>query len=195
MLSQDECNLLENYTETWGITGRRWHDGCEWNMNPDGYTEERSDEADELLGRLSDMRRRTTEPLERFFSCFEDGCSAREACESVWHFAEDISLAKSISENEPGTAHAVWNALLDALDTIVKTAGDMQVSAELFRELLLTVLSDSDIGRIPAGKDEITVGDASLLRLGKVKHVYVASAAPTALSRARSTALRSDMFR
>ena len=177
VLSQNECNLLENYTETWGITGRRWHDGCEWNMNPDGYTEERGDEADELLERLSDMRRRTTEPLERFFSCFEDGCSAREACESVWHFAEDISLAKSISENEPETAHAVWNALLDALDTIVKTAGDMQVNAELFRELLLTVLSDSDIGRIPAGKDEITVGDASLLRLGKVKHVYVAGAA------------------
>ncbi|MBQ8696365.1 MAG: hypothetical protein IJ519_01480, partial [Clostridia bacterium] len=78
-ITPDECNLLENYVQAWGITGKRWRDEYEWNMNPAGYQEELSDSDAELLLKVTELRLRLRAPLLRLFDAFHGDTTVREA--------------------------------------------------------------------------------------------------------------------
>lgn len=168
-ITPDECNILENYVQSWGITGKRWRDEYEWNMNPAGYSETLTEEDTALLLQVNELRVRLRTPLLGLFSRFEKDTTVREATEAVWDFITEIGL----SEQLQCSGAPVWNALLEALDGMVHCAADMTVTLDNYRDLLLTLLSDADIGKIPEGNDQVTVGDASLLRLHGVEHVYI----------------------
>lgn len=173
-LTPDEADLLENYVKAWGISGRRWHDEYPWNMNPAGYSEVVSEADGELLITLNALRERIVTPLERLFRAFSTDADVETVTRALWEFACDIGLREQVELIEDEQAGRVWNCLLGALDALVHCAGSAKVSAEVYRDLLLTVLSDADVGSIPASADEVTVGDASLLRLHGVEHVYAA---------------------
>lgn len=168
-LTPDECNELENYVQTWGITGKRWSDEYLWNMNPAGYTEELSEIDAELLTRVNEQRLRLRAPIIALFEALGKDTTVREATEAIWHFITEIKLREQLSEDSA----AVWNALLTALDGMVHCAAEVKVTPDIYRDLLITLLSEADIGKIPEGNDQVTVGDASLLRLHDVEHVYV----------------------
>ncbi len=173
-LTPDQCNLLENYVQTWGISGRRWYDEYEWNMNPAGYSEYLSDEDAELLVTLNQLRRAVCEPLVELSDAFRGDTTVEGATRALWKWIERLGLRGAVCESADPDAPQIWNCLLTALDALVRCAGEVQVSAELYRDLLLALLADADIGRIPPGCDQVTVGDASLLRLHEVQTVYAA---------------------
>lgn len=168
-LTADECNELENYVQTWGITGKRWCDDYEWNMNPAGYTEEISQGDAQLLSRVNELRMRLRGPIVSLFESLGKDTTVREATEAVWNFITEIKLREQLDDDSA----SVWNALLTALDGLVHCAAEVKVSPDIYRDLLVTLLSEADIGKIPEGNDQVTVGDASLLRLHDVEHVYV----------------------
>ena len=168
-ITPDECNELENYVQTWGITGKRWRDEYEWNMNPAGYSEELTDSDAALLERVNELRIRLRTPLINLFESFGKDTTVRDATEAVWNFITNINLREQLNEESA----SVWNALLSALDGMVHCAADVKVTADIYRDLLITLLSEADIGKIPRGNDQVTIGDASLLRLHDVEHVYI----------------------
>ncbi len=168
-ITADECNILENYVSAWGITGKRWYDEYDWNMNPDGYTEELTEAGAKLLIEVNELRCRLRTPLIKLFSSFDKDTTVLRATEAVWELITEIALKEQLRE-EDGT---VWNALLSALDGMVHCAAEVKVTPDVYRDLFLTLLCESDVGRIPAGNDQVTVGDASLLRLHEVEHVYI----------------------
>ena len=51
----------------------------------------------------------------------------------------------------------------------------LEVDSEIYSKLLGILFADCDIGRIPAGVDEVVAGDASLLRIAR-KHIYIIGA-------------------
>ena len=37
-VTPDECDTIESYAYQWSISGKRWYDGEDWFMNPDGFS-------------------------------------------------------------------------------------------------------------------------------------------------------------
>ncbi|MBR4880403.1 MAG: hypothetical protein IKU19_00615, partial [Clostridia bacterium] len=42
-ISDEECDIIEEYASTWSIQGSMWKLDSVWNMNPDGYTDRTSE--------------------------------------------------------------------------------------------------------------------------------------------------------
>ena len=177
-LSPDECDLLENYAAAWGITGRRWTDEYEWNMNPAGYTD-RQDETDAaILTAVNELRERVRQPLLTFFECFDQKATVRSISIQLVNYLNQIDFTAGIRDQCRATQEGtqVWNALMNCLERLVLCAGDTPASAETYRDLLSIVLAEANIGKIPSCVDEVIVGDASLLRLHEVSDIYVIGA-------------------
>ena len=66
-ISYDECDILENYASSWNIKCKRWYDGIDWNMNPDGFVEAITEEGADIIVRANEIRKRIVPPLVKFF--------------------------------------------------------------------------------------------------------------------------------
>ncbi|MCI8589891.1 MAG: hypothetical protein HFE77_04185 [Clostridiales bacterium] len=177
-LAPDECDLLENYAVTWGITGRRWIDEFEWNMNPAGYTEILTEEGASQLQKVNELRLRVREPLLAFFACFDKDATVQSITEQLYAFINQIDFAAGLRDKSKSSTEGtqVWNALMHCLDRLVYCAKDTKATPEVYRDLLTIILTEATIGKIPFFVDEVIIGDASLLRLHDVKDVYVIGA-------------------
>ena len=74
---------------------------------------------------------------------------------------------------DDGESRQLWNYAVECLDQLVTVAGEMKVKADEYSALLEVVIGETDLGRIPASIDEVTVGSASMLRAGNVRFAYV----------------------
>ncbi len=67
----------------------------------------------------------------------------------------------------------LWSVFDSVSTELSAVCGDLPMNAAQYTELFETVLSETDIGKIPTSTDQVTVGDAAMLRLHNVKHVYL----------------------
>ncbi len=182
-ISFDECDILENYASAWNINGRRWYDGIDWNMNPDGFVERISEDGAELLNKANEIRNRIVPPLVKFFDSI-GGTTVAEITVALYDFLCELNIKEQIENkalecrkksdyDEEKELVQLWNLLIHALDDIVEFAGDMKADGQTFGTILDLVLSKIDIGTIPARVDQIMLGSASMIRTGSVKHVYL----------------------
>lgn len=183
-ISRDEADEFELYVETWKIHGRRFTDGLLWNMNPDGYTNRKSADADALLLRVNETRRKLLDPLAAFAEDAGDRLSVRTRSERLFAFLDRLSLEKKLvgrakvllAAGEVGAAEEcarLFGILAGLLDTLVDVLGDLEVDARTYAGLLRLLFSAVDVGRIPAAVDEVTLGSADMLRLSGKKVVYL----------------------
>ncbi len=186
-ITPDEINLFENYVRKWSINGARFYDDYEWNMNPDGFRGEMTEEAAEKLSRLAEIRGRVVLPLRAFCEDVAGKHSVRYFCEKLYGFALKLGADEKIradaerAKAEGARALAAElsqlpRVLCDVLDALVSACGEEEVSAAEFTALLRLVLSETDIGRIPTSLDEITVYDAQAGGYTEVKYAYIMGA-------------------
>lgn len=175
-ISARECDALEEYASTWQLSGARWTDGVEWQMNPDGYSETFTQRGLDILKTVNDLRDRLTEPLSGLAERFDGSITVREACEALFEFMGELKLRETLSLDEGEEAAQLWNILLDILDQLVTVAGDSPVTSEQFAQLLSVMFDEADIGHIPTSIDEVVIGNAMTLRAGRCKNVYILGA-------------------
>lgn len=173
-MTPNECSVIENYAVTWNINGRRWYDDRDWSMNPAGYTDI-FDESDALLlNEVNQLRAKMTAPLIKLSDSIGRACTVSDACRALYVFLTDLGLPEKLPDDTgDGGNVRVWNAVADALDQLVLTAPELIVNSDRFSRLIEMVLSESDIGRIPATIDEVVIGSADLLRVSGGRGVYV----------------------
>ena len=182
-LSYDECDILENYSSAWNITGRRWYDGVDWNMNPDGFVEQITEEGYSIINKANELRSRIVPPLTKLFESI-GGTTVREVTKALYDFLCELQIKEQIEKQaaecrnnqlftEEKELIQLWNILIDALDMIVELAGDMKIDGDGYLILLKLILGRTDIGTIPATVDQVILGSASSLRTGSVPHVYL----------------------
>lgn len=186
-LTDDECDALELYTDTWHIRGARAFDSV-WNMNPDGYTAELSARGAATLACANDAREKLLPPLLRFASVFKRGTATvpeigrgvyELLCEyGVWDALRQSSAAYAAAERarEAAETAQLWDILMKALDTLAEVLPDAHADAAAFSALLRQVLATVRIGAIPSGIDEIVIGSADQVRLGEIDHVILLGA-------------------
>lgn len=180
-ISSEECALLENYVYVWQTEGGGW--AKPFTGHPDGYGERESSDAAALLERINGIRRRVTEPL---FMLRRNLSSDSEIppCKALFLFLQDIeasenfrAYAEYLYENgAEATAiecASVWDTVTQALDALNGALNGRKIGAGRFYELLKIIFSSADIGRIPAGIDEIVIGQAGRTRHLQPRAVFV----------------------
>ena len=183
-LTPDECDPVEEYAYQWKIRGKRWRDELPWTMNPRGFVEEFTDEDQLKLDRLNSLRMRFVPRLAAFCEAFDNRPTVRSISEALYRFLCDLQipdrLEASAEENRrqgnralADTQMQVWNCLVDALDQLVAISGDETADPMLYLRLLNLLLKESDIGTIPSGQDQVTVGSANLLRSSGIRHALI----------------------
>ncbi len=183
-LSPDECDPVEEYAYLWKIRGKRWRDDIPWNMNPRGFAEDFTDDDQVKLDRLNALRGRFVPPLAVFCEAFENRPTVRSVSEALYRFLTDLKIPEKLEESAEearrggdrmlaDTKLQVWNCLIDALDQLVCISGDETMEPALYARLLHLLLKDSDIGTIPSGQDQVTVGSANLLRGNGIRHAFL----------------------
>lgn len=183
-LSPDECDPVEEYAYLWKIRGRRFRDEMPWNMNPRGFADEFTDEDQKKLDRLNALRDRFVPPLARFCEVFRDRPTVESVSAALYRFLCDLQIPDKLEtaaeENRrrgdralADTQTQVWNCLMDSLDQLVCISGDETTDPITYSRLLTLLLKESDIGTIPSGQDQVTVGSANLLRGSGIRHAVI----------------------
>ncbi|MBE6540922.1 MAG: hypothetical protein E7672_00520 [Ruminococcaceae bacterium] len=180
-----EEDILERYTTTWNISGRRMYTADAWSMNPDGYKTEITERGAEIIRIANEAKEKLIPPLERLAESFDDGkISARAIAEGIVSLAGDYEIYVGLEEiarsyeslgipMQADQTRRSWGYVCEILDKMVNMLGDTLMDAGGFLNLFTRVASLMDTGTIPTGIDEVTLGSASGVRVGEAKCVIV----------------------
>lgn len=184
-ISLSEADLLENYAYMWSVQGRGWL--SEWTAHPRGLESEWTERDVDLLKRLNEVRESAVTPLSLLCYGFRSARKLTEQIEYIYQFLDRISLSErlmqmaddldSVGDNRNAQILVqLWEILLTALEQLDSVLGESIWDEDTFIRLLKLLLSQYDVGTIPAALDTITVGSVSAMRCQKIDHFIVIGA-------------------
>ena len=179
------CDRIENYAIIWNITGSRWK--TSWTKHPGGLGMGWTDAVNAYLEELNSARSTALEPLFRLEKGMNDATCLSQLIQALYVFLEDIQLAQRMHvlatqmERSGDLRNAqilgqLWEILLSALEQLSDMLGDTHWDVQTFTKLLKLLLSQYDVGTIPAVLDAVTVGQVSTMRCQQVKHMIILGA-------------------
>ena len=179
------CDRLENYAVMWNITGNRWI--SPWENHPKGLGEKWTDADRHCLDELNQARSTALTPLIQLDKAMKKATSLGQLVDALYRFLEDIDLDSRLQkmsvqmqgEGDFRTAQIMsqlWEILLTALEQLFDTLGDTYWDAQTFTKLLKLLLSQYNVGTIPAVLDAVMVGPVSAMRCQSSKHLFVLGA-------------------
>ncbi len=201
-LSEEDRDLLENYVLRWDIRGSRWTQAKDWSWHPKGYGFPLEEEDQQLLTRLNAVRRQVIEPLEGLRKNKEKTGVGQAV--SLYHFMEQIGLPTRLEERvealrkrgQPALAdeyRQLWEILCGGLEQCAALLGDTPMELEEFALLFRLVLSQYDVGTIPASLDRVTAGETTRQTGHQVKALILLGADDASIPQAgMSPGLLSD---
>ncbi len=172
--SAAETDILESYAIKWSISGRRWTDEYEWNMNPSGYTDRLTEDGKRTLAEVNRLRLKLREPLIKLRDSVRN-VPLRDAAAAVFSFISECGIYERCRISKNAEDVTVYNTFISLLETMVNVAGDVPVNASLLSSLLTMTGKKVDYGSIPDSMDCVKAGDAAIMRLHGIRHVFLTS--------------------
>ena len=180
-VSADGVDRLENYVITWDIRGGMWTGMKPWRMHPEGYGKDYTDQTEEKLAQLNDLRRQVMEPLETLRRA--TGTTGRDRAMALYDFLEEIRLPQTLERRvealrgrgELGLADEyaqLWRILVEALESCARLLSQWEMDAGEFSRLFALVLSQYQVGSIPVALDRVTAGPCPRLGYESYKAVF-----------------------
>lgn len=179
------CDRIENYVLLWNITGSRWENS--WENHPGGLCNQWTSEDRTCLAELNLAREEALAPLFRLKRELSNAKSVHEMVAAVYAFLNALQLDKRLQQFALEMEHAgdlrneqilsqLWEILLSALAQLDDTLGDTYWEVQTFTKLLKLLLSQYDVGTIPATLDAVMVGPVAAMRCQQPKHLIVLGA-------------------
>ncbi len=186
-LTDEECDKLENYVIAWDIHGAMWVRDEDWTANPDGWRESFTPAQTEALVEINALRRRVAGPLGRLAAGMKAQKTARGKLGVLWAFLEELELARQLEERtarleELGQLQRameysqLWELLCEVSDQVADILQDMPLDTEEFVRLLKLVLTQYDVGTIPAALDQVQVSQITRNDRSRVKCLFLMGA-------------------
>ncbi|MBE6919064.1 MAG: ATP-dependent nuclease subunit B [Ruminococcaceae bacterium] len=186
-ISEDDCDLLENYVVRWEIRGNMWLREKEWTAHPGGYGLDLNDRTREQLARINAVREAVAKPLRTLHEELKTSKSAKGKAEALYMFAQRSGVPQALEEkvNELLAAGEVqlaeetgqlWEILCGVLDQFVEILGESELSGEEFAKLLRLVLTQYSVGTIPATLDQVKVSEITRNDRHRVKYLFLLGA-------------------
>lgn len=179
-VSEDDISLMENYVLMWQIDYNGWL--RDWTGHPDGLGNEFDDDSNERLAYLNEIRKKAVIPVlklrEKLVDADGYGCT-KALYEFLIETQADSNLLRFALKLENETAYECersWDEFMSVLSLLAETIGERNVTPARYLELFRIMIDSSDIGDIPGGLDEITVGDAERIRVSAKKALFIVGA-------------------
>ncbi len=171
-LTDDEIYKIENYAKKWGIKYSKWYKE-DWKFG----------ESEEELKVLNDIRKRAVGPLLEFKEKCYKNVNAKNLSKAIYEFFIENSIDKKLQEkakkleeyNQDLAAEyeASFNTVIKILDEIVKVFGEEKITFEKYVSFLKISFSENGLGKLPAGFDQVTVGDVDRSRSKVTKVIFI----------------------
>ncbi|MBE6574065.1 MAG: hypothetical protein E7652_06705 [Ruminococcaceae bacterium] len=172
-ITDEECDILEEYASTWALSGSVWTIDEEWSMNPCGYSSRITEREIALLDKINRIRKRITEPLTALSLSLKSDRSMENAAEAIYDFLCDCVDADSLA----GEEIASWNAVISALEQLSLCGGSEKLgNIEDLKRLIRLICSQISFSMLPASIDEINVVNIGSLRSVEAKRIYIIGA-------------------
>jgi len=184
-LQMEECDRIENYAIVWNITGSRW---CsDWKNHPRGLGVDWTDADALYLSDLNNLRNTALVPLIALRNGMNAAVSVGQIVDAVCGFLRDIRLEERLQlladrmrrAGDPRgeqVLNQLWEILLSALEQLSDMLSDTHWDGQTFTKLLKLLLSQYDVGTIPAVLDAVTVGPVSAMRCQQPEHLLLLNA-------------------
>lgn len=167
-ITDEECDVLENYVIQWDIHGSMWVREENWVANPDGWRDEFTPEQIERLAYINALREKISVPLRHLAQSLKTESGAAGKMAALWSFLAEIGLAQQLSYRtetlemlgdlqQASEYSQLWDLLCEVMDQFVDTLGDMPIDQEEFARLMKLVLTQYDVGTIPVSLDQVQV--------------------------------------
>lgn len=175
-VSREETDRLENYVIARGIRGfSGWN--REWKRPLRGMEEEK-------LASLNELRVRALEGLSDLRKILRKKSSdTRQKTEAVYEYLTKLKVQERLKSYEDAFAgegdHTrareyaqIYGMVMELFDKLVMLLGDCKMDLSEYTELLDAGLSEMQVGLIPAGTDQVVVGDMERSRLKDIKVLF-----------------------
>ncbi len=172
-ITDEECDIIEEYASTWSIQGSMWKLDSAWNMNPDGYTDRTNADITNRLIRINDIRDRLREPLIALSQSVNGKTSADDCAKAIYAFICQTVDIHAFDDEDT----AVYNGLITALEQLSLCAKDIPIGdLETLKRLIRLLTSQTDFSLIPATADQINCTSIGSLKSAGLKKCYIMGA-------------------
>ncbi len=179
-LSEDDISMLENYVLMWQIDYGGWL--TEWTGHPDGMGNEFSEEDEKKLEYINELRIKTVAPLTALRKKMTDA-DAFTCTQEIYDFLIStgadrklLEFALTMDEENAYSCERSWDETMNVLSLFAETVGNRSITPARYLELFRIMVASSDLGDIPSGLDEITIGDADRIRVSAKKVLFIVGA-------------------
>ncbi len=183
-LPRETIDTLENYVLATGIRGEIWKSEEKWTVRASAYAEQETAEETEAQAIADETRRKIMSPLLKLAENLKRGTSAKEKCEALYSFLEEMkvprritAIARLFEKHGDYAASAeyrgVYNDFIDALDGVCDAFGEEDISIRRLYEVLRTALGEVETGIIPSAQDGVSVGSIDRIKGYAVKALFV----------------------
>ena len=186
-VTEQECDLLENYAIRWEIRGQMWLRDVDWTACPDGYGLEMTPHRQEQLSEVNRVRRKVRTLFLQLSDGLKEHKTARGNAEVLYTFAElagtpEILKQRTEALQKSGDVQSaeeyaqLWHIFCQVLDQFVERLGDTELDGEEFARLLRLTLSQYAVATIPATLDQVKVSPLTRNDRHPVKHLFLLGA-------------------
>ncbi|MCQ2009423.1 helicase-exonuclease AddAB subunit AddB [Sporolactobacillus sp. STSJ-5] len=186
--AREGMDQLENYVIARGYYGKKWTDEDPWHYRIYRGLEEQTraqSEAEEHAEKtINKYRMLVAQPIASLERRLGDATTVSEQCEALYRFLIDMTipeklerLARTADQQQKlseAKAHGqAWKAVVDLLDQCVETAGDEQMTLDLFIKVVDTGLDALEFAMVPPALDQVLVGSLDRMRSSEMKDVLL----------------------
>ncbi len=180
-LTLTEISRLEKYALIWAVGAKNWCEG--FTMHPDGFGKELDSRALSRLNDINKSRQNAVAPILKLKSDCKDK-TGKEITEIIY----DFILSQGISDKlfdlytqlqndgfpvEANRQAASWDALVTILEQMALFGDEKYMSLERWFEIFTILIDECEIGEIPQGLDEVTIGSADRIRTEKKRVCFL----------------------
>ena len=171
-IEDEEIYEIEKYARRWEIKYSKWYKE-DWKYGESG----------EKLKYLNNIRKKVVEPLLSLRNKCYKNTTCKDLSKAIYEFLiendidrklkEKANIVKEFNADLASEYEASFNTVIKILDEMVKVFGDENLSFEKYIAFLKISFSENGLGKIPAGFDEVTVGDVDRSRSHTVKVIFI----------------------
>ena len=178
-LNDVEIEELENYCIKYNIKNAYWKNDFKYGF---------SDEGDEALEHINELRSRTDDFLNKADSILKGLDTVRQKTEAIWRFVTEVAdmpkkleEAAAALEKDGNIEYAertaqVWKSIIGIFDQIVEVLGDEKISDRDYAEILRQGFEEVYIGILPTNNDQVICGALPRSLTGRVKAIFIIGA-------------------
>ncbi len=181
---RDDIDLLENYCLTWSVRGiSMWTRPEPWNMDPGGRSTISEEAAVQRLEHINAVRADAVRPLAELDAALKADPTVADKTRAVWDMLEGMKLAERLtgraaSLREAGDAQSadetaqLWGILTDSFERLYAVLGPLETDTDDYGRHVKLLLSQYEVGTIPASLDAVTLCDLDAVR-GRPKRCLI----------------------